>query len=163
MKTRFAVAVALVALMCWSAGAELPWTTQGIAGMLAESGFQVVDSDDLDTVWMAAPGPVVAKARLDGRGRVVVAGVGFYGRNMDAVYMAMAAFYVFMQADMGKSVGEGRAYVDRMVVKMRRLEDTIAHNLKLNPATRFPYDDFDVAAWKGDGGYIVIEFRPQWR
>jgi len=161
MKIKVALVVAFL-LVCGVAAADLPWTTQGIAGMLGEAGFSFLGLEG-DTVWMQAPGPVVAKVKVDGRGKVTVAGVGFYGRNMDAVYMAMAAFYVFMQADMGKSVGEGRADVDRMVVKMRRLEDTIAHNLKLNPATRFTYDDFDVAAWKGDGGYIVIEFRPEWR
>ena len=153
--------LAFLLLACGAALAELPWTTDRIAKTLDEAGFTMMDIQG-NTFWMRAPGPVVAKLKLDGNGRVLVAGVGFYGKNMDAVYMAMVAYYVCMQADMGKMMSNDKSTVRAMVLKMRRLQDTIAHNLRLNPRTSFTFDDLNVMALKGGGGYIVIEFRPEW-
>lgn len=143
-----------------ASAAELPWTTSAIAKMLSKSGFTVVESKD-NVVWVRASGPVFARIELGNRGKVNRAGVAFTGKNMEAVYAAMVSFYTFMQADMGKYNWESSE--EKMLKRMRRLEDTIAHNLKLNNNTTFTYDDFRVSAWKdATHGYIVIEFEPAW-
>jgi len=161
MKTlKVVLATLIVLLLTYSAWAKLPWTTMQVADVLEKAGFVMMGIDEL-TFWMKAPGPVVAKVSLNRSGRMLVTGVGFNGRNMDAVYHAMVAYYVYLQADMGKAMSYDPTSVKILTRKMQRLEDTIAHNLKLNAVTQFTYDDLDVRAWATDSGYVVIEFRPE--
>jgi hypothetical protein len=97
----------------------------------------------------------------DYNGNVVATTVVFNGTDMPNTYRVLALCYLIIQINMGKNHVLDSRNVDNFLHKMRYLDRTITHNLKLNKETRFAYDDLDVLGYKDEKNHLIlVGFKP---
>jgi len=138
--------------------ADMPATTEAVVKGLPKFGYKYTGLEGNTLVYRARG--TGARVKIGPNKKIMEGGVVFTPEaDATMVAGALALFYHSLQMDMGKA--RYKEPSDVIALKMRRLLDTIKHNLKIKNSTQFEFDDLQVVGmeFKAEKAALIV-FRP---